>query len=159
MQCTSQYPCEDKMVGINVFDDFKKIFKNCILGFSDHTQENIAAILAVSKGAKYFEKHLTFSKKCMEAMRSLHQNLLNLKNIVKLLKAEVIIRNKVNKNDLRPFRQMRAVFQKSIVYKYSLKKGQKINMSMLSFVKPDKGISANKFQLIIGKKLKKMLKK
>ena len=29
MQCTSQYPCEDKMVGLNVLDEFKKRFKNC----------------------------------------------------------------------------------------------------------------------------------
>ena len=160
MQCTSQYPCEDKMVGINVFDDFKKIFKNCVLGFSDHTQENIAAILAVSKGAKYFEKHLTFSKKMYGSDAKFASEPPEFKKYCETLKkAEVIIRNKVNKNDLRPFRQMRAVFQKSIVYKYSLRKGQKIAMSMLSFMKPDKGISANKFQLIIGKKLKKNVKK
>ena len=54
MQCTSQYPCQDKNVGLNIFDDFKIRFKDCFLGFSDHTQNNIAAILAVSKGSKIF---------------------------------------------------------------------------------------------------------
>lgn len=159
MQCTSQYPCEDKRVGLNVFDDFKKRFKNCILGFSDHTQNNIAAILAVSKGSVYFEKHLTFSKKMYGSDARFasepHEFISYCKS---LKKAEIIIQNKVDKNDLNPFRQMRKIFQKSIVFNSSFKKGQKINMNMLNFMKPDKGVSAKNFRKILGKKLKKNVK-
>ena len=159
MQCTSQYPCEDKMVGLNVFDDFKKRFKNSILGFSDHTQSNIAAILAASKGSKYFEKHLTFSKKMYGSDAKFASEPSEFKNYCKSLKdAEVIIENKVNKNNLKPFIQMRKVFQKSIIFNSSLKKGQKITMKMISFMKPGKGISANKFKYILGKRLKKNVK-
>ena len=73
-------------------------------------------------------------------------------------KAEVIIQNKVDKNDLRPFKQMRKVFQKSIVFKSSYKKGQKVTMNMLNFMKPDRGISAKDFRKILGKKLKRDVK-
>ena len=131
MQCTSQYPCEDKRVGLNIFDDFKKKFKDCILGFSDHTQNDIAAILAVSKGSKYFEKHLTFSKKMYGSDAKFASEPHEFINYCKSLKkAEIIIQNKVDKNDLKPFRQMRKVFQKSIVFNSSFKKGQKINMKL-----------------------------
>lgn len=160
MQCTSQYPCEDKMVGLNVLDDFKKRFKNCSLGFSDHTQENIAAILAVSKGSKYLEKHLTFSKKMYGSDAKFASEPNEFKNYCQSVKkAEIIVNSKVNKNDLQPFKQMRKVFQKSIVFSSSLKKGQKIKMSMLDFMKPDHGISASKFKKVLGKKLKKDVKK
>ena len=54
---------------------------------------------------------------------------------------------------------MRKVFQKSIIFNTSLKKGQKINFSMLDFMKPDQGISANKFKKVLGKVLKKNVKK
>ena len=159
MQCTSQYPCEDKRVGLNIFDDFKKRFKNCSLGFSDHTQNNIAAILAVSKEAKYFEKHLTFSKKMYGSDAKFASEPNEFIDYCKSLKkAEIIILNKVDKNDLKPFRQMRKVFQKSIVFNSSFKKDQKINMNMLSFMKPDKGVSAKYFKKILGKKLKKNVK-
>lgn len=159
MQCTSQYPCEDKKVGLNIFDDFKKRFKNCNLGFSDHTQNNIAAILAVSKGVKYFEKHLTFSKKMYGSDAKFASEPIEFTDYCKSLKkAEVIIQNKVDKNDLKPFRQMRKVFQKSIVFNSSFKKGQKINMNMLNFMKPDKGVSAKDFKKILGKKLMKNVK-
>jgi sialic acid synthase SpsE len=155
MQCTSQYPCEDKRVGLNVFDELKKRFKNCILGFSDHTQNNIAAILAVSKGSMYFEKHLTFSKKMYGSdakFASEPHEFINYCHSLK--KAEIITQNKVDKNDLNSFKQMRKIFQKSIVFKSSFKKNQKINMNMLNFMKPDKGISAKNFKKILGKKLK-----
>tara|TARA_B110000977_G_scaffold201726_1_gene298077 strand:+ start:4100 stop:5095 length:996 start_codon:yes stop_codon:yes gene_type:complete len=159
MQCTSQYPCEDKRVGLNIFDDFKKKFKDCILGFSDHTQNDIAAILAVSKGSKYFEKHLTFSKKMYGSDAKFASEPHEFINYCKSLKkAEIIIQNKVDKNDLKPFRQMRKVFQKSIVFNSSFKKGQKINMNMLNFMKPDKGVSAKNFRKVLGKKLKKNVK-
>lgn len=159
MQCTSQYPCEDKRVGLNIFDDFKKKFKNCNLGFSDHTQNNIAAILAVSKGAKFFEKHITFSKKMYGSDAKFASEPNEFTDYCKSLKkAEVIIQNKVDKNDLKPFRQMRKVFQKSIIFNSSFKKGKKINMNMLNFMKPDKGISAKHFKKILGKKLKKNVK-
>jgi N,N'-diacetyllegionaminate synthase len=159
MQCTSQYPCEDKRVGLNIFDDFKKKFKDCILGFSDHTQNDIAAILAVSKGSKYFEKHLTFSKKMYGSDAKFASEPHEFINYCKSLKkAEIIIQNKVDKNDLKPFRQMRKVFQKSIVFNSSFKKGQKINMNMLNFMKPDKGVSAKNFRKILGKKLNKNVK-
>jgi len=159
MQCTSQYPCEDKRVGLNIFDDFKKRFKNCYLGFSDHTQNNIAAILAVSKGAKFFEKHITFSKKMYGSDAKFASEPNEFIDYCKSLKkAEVIIQNKVDKNDLKPFKQMRKVFQKSIVFNSSFKKGKKINMNMLNFMKPDEGISAKYFKKILGKKLKKNVK-
>ena len=160
MQCTSQYPCEDNMVGLNVLDDFKKKYKDCTLGFSDHTQENIAAILAVSKGSKYFEKHLTFSKKMYGSDAKFASEPKEFKNYcISVKKAKIIVENTINKNNLKPFKQMRKVFQKSIVFNSSLKKGQRIKMSMLDFMKPDHGISASNFKKVLGKVLKKDVKK
>ena len=137
----------------------RKDFKNSILGFSDHTQSNIAAILAASKGSKYFEKHLTFQKKCMVVMQSLPSEPSEFKNYCKSLKdAEVIIENKVNKNNLKPFMQMRKVFQKSIIFNSSLKGPKNNDENDKFFMKPGKGISANKFKYILGKRLKKNVK-
>jgi sialic acid synthase SpsE len=56
LQCTSSYPCPIEDVNINRHDELTKL--GFVTGYSDHTISNIAAILAVSKGASIFEKHL-----------------------------------------------------------------------------------------------------
>ena len=62
MQCTSEYPCSYKNVGLNIMLEMKERYKLPI-GFSDHTLTNYASYAAVVLGASVIEKHLTFSKK------------------------------------------------------------------------------------------------
>ena len=39
------------------------MIKNHLIGFSDHTKDNIASIMAVSQGCCFFEKHFTLNNK------------------------------------------------------------------------------------------------
>lgn len=161
MQCTSMYPCPPEFSGINIVEElFKKYGKTCDIGFSDHTYGNVAAILAFNHGATFFEKHLTFSRDmygsdakfaCIpEQFKSYCENLRT---------AEKIKKSKFNKNNIKLFKNMRSVFQKSIYYKKDLKRGHKLKIEDLSFKKPDNGISASKYKLILEKVLKKNVKK
>lgn len=63
MQCASIYPAKVSDSNLNVLKSFKKKYPNFNLGFSDHTINNISAIVAVGLGCKYFEKHFTLNKK------------------------------------------------------------------------------------------------
>ena len=63
MQCASIYPAKVSRPNLNVLKSFKKKYPNFNLGFSDHTINNISAIVAVGLGCKYFEKHFTLNKK------------------------------------------------------------------------------------------------
>ena len=53
---------------------------------------------------------------------------------------------------------MKKVFEKSIVTKKDLKKGQILKFVDLSFLKPRDGIRADKFNKVVGKKINKDLK-
>lgn len=61
LACTSAYPCQDrdanvmKMLGLQ--DEFE-----CLVGYSDHTQGHIAAVMAAAYGAVWVEKHFTTDK-------------------------------------------------------------------------------------------------
>ena len=55
--------------------------------------------------------------------------------------------------------QMRKLFNKSINLNRDLKKGEKIKLNYLKDVKPNIGLSANNFEKILGKKIKKNLMK
>ena len=58
--CTSEYPTNHKNVNIlKLLSLKKKISKNHLLGFSDHTTDNISSIMAVAHGCCFFEKHFT----------------------------------------------------------------------------------------------------
>lgn len=62
MLCTSQYPTPSKDVNIAKLTTLQHAFPGLLVGFSDHTQGPLAASLAVSRGAKIFEKHFTLGK-------------------------------------------------------------------------------------------------
>lgn len=60
--CTSQYPAPPKDVNIAKLTTLQQAFPGLLVGFSDHTQGTLAAALAVSRGARVFEKHFTLGK-------------------------------------------------------------------------------------------------
>ena len=62
LQCTSSYPCNVKDLNLSVIQTFIKTF-DCPIGFSDHSNELMPAIISTSLGSSIYEKHLTLDKK------------------------------------------------------------------------------------------------
>lgn len=153
-QCSSLYPCPPEYAGLNNIELMKSKY-NLKVGFSDHTQGHVAALLSVMFGAKFIEKHVTFSKSMYGSdakNASTFDELNSLVNDIKYLGK--LINNNVNKNDLSLYKEMRKIFFKSIVTKRRLKTGDIIKPSDLTLKKPGNGISAEKIQNIVGKKVK-----
>ena len=61
LQCTSDYPAKVEDSNINVIKKMKEHF-NVRVGYSDHTDGHLSALLALAAGATIFEKHFTFMK-------------------------------------------------------------------------------------------------
>ena len=61
MHCVSSYPCEANNLNFKKFENIKKL--SPIYGYSGHYNGINDAIVAISNGAKYIEKHFTISKK------------------------------------------------------------------------------------------------
>ena len=57
MHCVSSYPSEANMTNIPRIEKLKKLTSN--IGFSGHYQGIDDAIIAISMGATYIEKHFT----------------------------------------------------------------------------------------------------
>ena len=62
MHCVSSYPTESKEANLLAIKTLVKNFKDCIIGYSDHTKNILSAITSVSLGAKVIERHFTLSK-------------------------------------------------------------------------------------------------
>ncbi len=161
MQCTSLYPCPDKSVGLNVIGEMKKRYgKKYLYGFSDHTFGHEAAICSVAFGAKFIEKHITFSKEMYGSDARLAMEPNEFKLFCKSIKkSKKIISSKVNKDNLKPFIKMKKVFEKNIVARKNIKKGSIIKYTDLEFKKSKQGIKAFNYKSIIGLTVKKKISK
>ena len=57
LKCTSSYPAKNKELNLSTIIDLKRKFR-CRVGFSDHTKDQIAPLVATSMGAEMIEKHV-----------------------------------------------------------------------------------------------------
>ena len=157
MQCTSLYPCPANKVGLNIINKMRSRYKRPI-GFSDHTIGITASILSIFYNVSSIEKHLTLSRKMYgsDAFNALEPNEFKLM-VDSIKETKIILDNKVNKNDLKELKGMKRIFEKSIVIKNKLKKGEIIRFDDITFKKPGNGISPKNYKEVIGKKTKKNL--
>ena len=159
LQCSSIYPCPNERVGLNIIKELRDRYKVSV-GFSDHTLGMAASIAAVAYGANTIEKHFTFSRSMYgsDAKNSMEPN--EFADFCKELRAVFSMRNSiVDKNDVSPYVEMKKVFEKSIVTSRALKKGTVLTREILAFKKPGNGISAAKYNELIGKKVNRDLPK
>ena len=151
LQCSSTYPTAPENVGLNILNEIKTRYK-IPYGLSDHTISGGTSIAAATMGAKVIEKHFTISKNLYgpDAKYSLNpEEFKRLVEDINYVKNALI--NKVDKNDIEKYKEMKIIFQKSIFARNLIKKGNKINLKDLSFKKPGSGIPASNIDQVIGK--------
>jgi N-acetylneuraminate synthase len=152
MQCTSAYPCPDERVGLNVVAAMARRYAVAV-GFSDHTLGNVAALAAAACGASVIEKHLTFSRKMYGSDATNAAEPAQFEDLVKGLRAIAVMRaNPVEKDDLAPFRDMKRIFEKSIVAAVEIPEGSIITARMLAVKKPGHGIAPARMSEIVGRR-------
>ncbi len=160
MQCTSLYPCPENKVGINIMPEMKQRY-GCRVGFSDHTLKNDASFAAITSGAEVIERHLTLSQNLQgsDAKHSLLPD--EFSKFVEEVKdgALGVVDDKnflnVNKDQLvEELKGIKVVFEKSIVAKQDIPKGEEITFDKLAFKKPGDGIRADRYREIIGRETK-----
>jgi|688.fasta_scaffold10494_5 N,N'-diacetyllegionaminate synthase len=159
LHCHSSYPSENfRNLNLNCISKYKKKF-NVEVGFSDHTKKFYASIIALGLGSTIFEKHLTINKKLTgpDHMSSLDPKEFN--KYVKILNlCNEALGDGVKKITLEEKKNI-LLIRKSLYAKQPIKKGERFSKSNLIPLRPNKGISANKFFQILGKKSKKTYKK
>ena len=159
LQCTSKYPCPFEDVGLNLLEEFKERYKLPV-GLSDHTPGIYTSLAAVVLGATVIEKHFTLSKKLYgpDAKYSLEPH--EFKQLVDGVSAiEVMLENPGDKNDTGKFKEMKNIFQKSIVSLTNIPRGTEIRREMISIKKLGGGLHPRYFEVVIGKKVKRDIKK
>jgi sialic acid synthase SpsE len=158
LHCISSYPTKISDTNLSTIPFLKKLFDTPI-GFSDHTIGIEASLAAVSLGATIIEKHFTLDKKMdgPDQKLSLEPNeLLDLTTKIREIEKSIGIPRLNQLKSEEPFQKN---MRKSIAASKDITKGQIIKYSMLTFIRPAKGISPTLINEIIGRKSKNFIKK
>jgi N,N'-diacetyllegionaminate synthase len=153
MHCVSAYPAKKKNLNLNIIDEIKKRFKNNV-GYSDHSLGNDACLIAVSKGAKVIEKHVTISKKLIGPDHKSSATINQFKKLIKDIRKYEEMLGSNKKNFQKDELHIHNVARKSIATARKIFKNKKITLNDLCFRRPGTGISPFKINDILGKKPK-----
>ena len=156
MHCISQYPCEDKNIGINILKEYSKKY-NCLIGYSDHSGTLEVPLVALENDISAVEVHVTFNKKLFNPDSTSSINFDELKFLCNYLsKKNKLLKLKVSKNLLAErVARNRKLFSKSLALKKDMKKNQVIKKEHIVLKKPGTGLGWKNRGKIIGKILKK----
>ena len=158
LQCVSNYPCAYQSLNLNCISTLKSLFKLPV-GFSDHTVDNKSAIIAYTLGARTFEKHFTLSKKSKGPDHASSITPAELKKYISDIYDSKLILGNFKKEVQQEELNMKQVSVKSITLNKNLKKKSIIRHEDISLKRPGKGLNGFYIKKIIGKMIKRDLKK
>ena len=161
LHCISWYPADIMTTNLNYINTLKSAFGYPV-GYSDHTLGDLAAITSISLGSCVIEKHFTLdkSRNSFDHNISLEPKEFNsmvkkIRIIEKMLNTDTLLKSSTEEENKKWMR--RIVFAKD-----NLKDNKQIKMNDILFIRKPfskKNISASATKKIIGKKIKKAVKK
>lgn len=158
MHCTTDYPTAVENVNLRAMVTMREAFKVSV-GLSDHTVGFEAAVAAVALGAEFIEKHITLDRnmegpdhKASMPPEEFEAYVQHIRNTEKLLGNGI-------KNPTDREKAIMKDVRRSIVAAFDLNKGTIIEKDMLLYKRPGNGIKPEMADIIVGRELKKDLKK
>src|SRR5690606_17195681 len=157
LHCVSVYPAKVEQTNMPFLSKLKSTF-GLEVGFSDHTGDSLAAVMALSLGATWFEKHFTTDRtqegldhayameedgftKYVEDLRAAEQALVPIPD--KISEAERYTRKRA---------------RRSLYASRDMEVGELISDDDILCVRPEGVMDADEIDLIIGKRLTSPIK-
>ena len=154
LQCNSEYPSPFKDINLKVMKTIRNKFK-VKTGLSDHSVGIEVPIAAVAMGATIIEKHVTLNKNYSGPDHRASIDFDQLKEMIKSIRnIELAVGSGVKKVS-NSEKKNKDLIRKSIVAKKLILKGEKFSENNLTTKRPAFGITADKWEKILGKKAKK----
>jgi len=159
LHCVSIYPTKPELVNIKNITGLKRKFKNCVIGFSDHTIGPTFAIGAIALGAKIIEKHFTLNSKTIGMDNNMATEPDEMKKLID--QCNLVYeglgqeKRKLSKKEIK----QRLIMRRSIFSAKNLTKGHKLNKNDIILKRPGTGTPVNKINKFLGKKINKSIKK
>jgi pseudaminic acid synthase len=155
LHCVSSYPTKIEEANINRISKLQKIFKNNLIGLSDHTDDIYSSLASIPLGCVMIEKHFKLNDKIKseDATFSLNQN--QMKKLVRyrdMIFLSLKGKKNYSNNSLK-------FIKRSIFANQTIMPGEKITKKNITTLRPKIGLDANKFFDILGKKAKSKIRR
>ena len=149
--CTSEYPTPSTDVNIQRVQTLRNAFPGLLVGFSDHTESDLAAIMAVALGASIFEKHFTLSHNLEGPDHWFSLEPRELEKWVASIRAAFQSKGdgfvRPSSSELR----MRVLARRSVVAIRDIMEGEKFSSENVGLRRPGNGIPPNYFEMVNSK--------
>jgi len=122
MQCSSIYPCPDRLIGLNQIEKLGKRYHRPV-GLSDHSLTITAAVAAVALGAVAIEKHITLTNQMVGPDAPFSFTPERFDTMVKAIRITEEMLKPIDKDDIGRYKDMKNIFQKSIVSTMDIQQG------------------------------------
>ena len=160
LQCTSKYPSDLQEIGLNNIELLKSQLGCYKTGLSDHSGDEDVGIAACVLGADILEVHICWSKSMFGPDTSSSLDLNQFKRLCSFRDKMTLLRTPTNKDNMaNDLSTMKKLFERSLVAKTDLIAGLKITEEHISYKKPAGGLTIKDKDKLIGKRLKKDLKR
>ena len=145
--------CQNKknQSDLTEWEVLKEVIDSPYDGYSDHSMGIETALLAISRGAKVIEKHITIDRSLEgpDHLASMEPEEFK-KFVISLRKTEILLGSKIKKPSASEKKNLRLA-RKVIVAEKSIKKGEIYSSSNLTLKRAGKGLSPNIWDSLIGK--------
>lgn len=159
LHCISSYPAKFEELNLKKIIAMKSAFPDCVIGFSDHSEGTMAAVLSVAMGVKIIEKHFTLDK---NLPGSDHWFSVDLKELKELVHGVRNAEKALGSSEIKPTEHeiaMRAVAYRSITASEDIKKGEILTKEKIVMKRPGTGILPKFLPMVFGKEAKQDIKK
>ena len=156
MHCVLEYPTPYNHANLQKIVSLQKEFPDLIIGYSDHTKpddEYQVLKTAYDLGAIVIEKHYTLDKNLKGNDHYHAMDPDDAKRIIQSVSFIDTIRGNGELVCLDSERKARNNARRSLVAARNLRKGEVITSDMLTWKRPGTGITVDKYDSLIGKKI------
>ncbi|WP_029488072.1 N-acetylneuraminate synthase [Candidatus Epulonipiscium viviparus] len=157
LHCTTNYPTAIAEANIRAMVKLKEVAAT--VGYSDHTDDAICAVVATALGAQVIEKHITLDKNMVGPDHKASATEVEFAEYVYQIRAAEVALGDGIKTPTAAEDLMRSKVRRSIVAKIDIAAGAIIDASMLDFRRPAAGISPMACKKILGKAAATNIKK
>lgn len=148
--CTSEYPTSPQDVNLRKLTTLQHAFPGLLTGFSDHTQGDLAAGLAVALGGRVFEKHFTLDHGLPGPDHWFSEEPAGLKKWVATIRnAEMMMGSRI----VMPTpgeREMRTLARRSVVALQDIAEGERLQAQNIGLRRPGDGLPPAMLDLLLG---------
>ena len=157
LKCTSTYPASPEDSNVLTIPHMRELF-GCEVGLSDHTMGAAAAVAAVAHGATVIEKHFTLRRDDGGVDSAFSMEPEEMKQLV--VETECA-RRSLGKVTYGPTEAEKGSvkFRRSLYISEDMKKGDELTEKNLRIVRPGLGLPPKYFDVILGRKVNRDVKK